>query len=220
MRLTSGSGETLTLSQQGAGQLTLELRAARTSIHLEQTKEKCKLRIKAGADSIAVTRKSFIEVFQAHPVEVKRRFIAFLESHIGKAPFLEAPVAPPGKVVARLRDGAELVGELAAAELRLQTAYGPLVIPRGELVQVFFPGSELGGEEARDVPAPDPVERLEVLVVARRFSPKGRLEAADFLLTTPYGELRLAAADVLHLGFGPEVPAEKPAEKDGKAGAP
>lgn len=203
-RITSPTGdETLSLTQSAPGQVTLEITSGKFSVRYEQEKGKCKLRVKAGAESFNATRTSLAGLIQSEPLGVKKYMFGALELYLDKPPFVPFAAAPPGKTVVRLRDGAEVFGELDMDEVVLETAYGSLTIPRRDLLHVFLPGSELALEVAREE-ALDGAVSEETVIVTKRFTPRGRLDLESFRLRTPYGDLELAAAEVLHIAFGPE----------------
>lgn len=206
-RITSSGGdESLVVEQQGSNRLTMEIRGSRFSLRYEQEPGKCKLHVKAGSDSFTATRKSLAELTQANPAGVHKHLMGAIERYLSKPPFVPFAAAPPGKTVVRLRDGAEIVGELRAKEMDLVTDYGTLTIPRSDLVQIFFPGSEEWMAPAeRESGEATAASGGEAVVVTRRFSPRGRLQTARFSLVTAYGDLEFDAADVLHMAFGPEL---------------
>jgi hypothetical protein len=213
-RVASGD-ETLSLTQGAQGQVTFEITSGKFSLRYEQEKGKCKLRVKAGAESFNATRASLSALIQAEPLGVQKYLFGALDLYLDKPPFVPFAAAPPGKTIARLRDGAEVFGELDLKEVLLATDYGNLTIPRGEILHIFLPGAELGFEAVRE-DAPAGAVSEETVVVTKRFAPRGRLDLASFRLRTPYGDLDFAASEVLHIAFGPEPepePAEGPAEK-------
>jgi hypothetical protein len=144
-------------------------------------------------------------MIQAEPLGVKKYFFGALELYFDKPPFVPFAAAPPGKTVVRLRDGAEVFGELDVSDVVLETAYGTLRIPRRDLLHIFLPGSELALEATREDGAMAGAVSQETVIVTRRFTPRGRLEVESFRLRTPYGDLDLAANEVLHIAFGPEL---------------
>ncbi|HVR72700.1 MAG TPA: hypothetical protein VMT52_00135 [Planctomycetota bacterium] len=206
-RVTSpGGDESLVIEQQGSNRLTIELRGGRFSLRYEQEPGKCKLQVKAGSDSFTATRKSLAELTQANPAGVHKHLMEALERYLNKPPFVPFAAAPPGKTIVRLRDGAEIFGELHAKEMELVTDYGTLTIPRSDLVQIFFPGSEEWMAPAeRESGEATAASGGDSVVVTRRFSPRGRLQIARFSLVTAYGDLEFDATDVLHMAFGPEL---------------
>ncbi len=200
--LTAPSGdESIVLRQGSAGELTLDLRRPRLTIHFEQQKGRCKLQIKGSGEGMSTTRTSLSEVFSVHPVETRKYFIGALEAYFDKPPFIAFAAAPPGVTIVRLRDGAEIFGEIQMTALELKTAYGALSIPRNELVQVLFEGAE--GAAAKE-------PRREAVIVTKRFAPRGELQIESFRVKTSYGELEVSAADVVHLAFGPEKVKDPP----------
>jgi hypothetical protein len=207
-RIAAPSGdETLTLTQSAPGQMTFEVTSGKYTVRYEQEKGKHRLRVRAGAESFNITRASLAALLQAEPLGVKKYLFGALDVYLDKPPFVPFAAAPPGKTVVRLRDGAEVFGELDVAEVVLETAYGSLRIPRGELLHVFLPGADpaLGA-----IPEDEPrgAASDETVVVTKRFSPRGRLDLESFRLRTPYGDLELAAAEILHIAFGPELEPE------------
>lgn len=207
VRMVSPAGdESLNLIQGEPGHLKVELRQGKVSLTYEQVPGKCKLNVKAGKESFSGSGPSVASLLQREPTGVRKYLIGSLERFLDRVPFVEFAVAPPGKTVIRLRDGAEVFGELDADELVLETSYGRLTIPRKDLVQVFLPGSELemglAPERERSRATTDTV------IVTRRFSPRGRLQMERFGLRTPYGRLEFEAEDVLYIAFG-EVDAGK-----------
>ena len=203
------SVESMTLHQESPGDLVVEYRAQKRSVIYTQTKGKCRLQIKAGADSLSVSKRSFAEVLQSNPLAVRKHLLLPLEEYFDKTPVAQFDSAPPGKVLIDLKDGSSVVGVLKAPDIKILTRYGALTIPRAELRQVVFPGAESPDLEGGDTKVSASAD--EVTVITRRFTPKGSLEASSFAVLTPYGELSLETKDILHMAFGPPA-AEPPAE--------
>jgi hypothetical protein len=213
--------ESLILQQPSPGQLTVEYRLGKRSISFSQSQGKCQLRVRTGLDSMAASRATFTAVYRENPEAVQRSFIELLEAFFDDVPGLGYSPAPPGKVILRLKDGAQIVGELKLVEATLVTDYGALVLPRDEIRQIVFPGSEetvdLGNAGIRG----GKIKSGEVVVVTKRFSPRGHLEVEEFLVATPYGDLKVVAGEVLNAVFGPpvepgepeDVGADEPAEE-------
>lgn len=195
--------ESLVVQQPSPGQLSVEYRQGKRSISYSQSQGKCQIRVRTGIDSVASSRPTFTALFQENPEAVQRSFVALLEAYFDKVPGVGFSPAPPGKVIFHLRDGAQLVGELKLAEATLATDYGELVLPRDDIRQIVFPGSEetvdLGAAGVRG----GKIKTGEVIVVTKRFAPRGHLEVDEFVLATSYGDLRVAAGDVLNAVFGP-----------------
>jgi hypothetical protein len=207
-QLASSAGdESVTLRQGNAEELLIELRTRKASLRFEQERGKCKVVVKAGADSFSATRASLLEVLSSPPPGRAKYLLGFLELYLDKTPVVAFSGAPPGKTIVRLKDGAEIYGELQVAELKLTTAYGQLTIPRSELIQITFTFPEGSGRTATEeadkaaASAPD-----QTMVTGRRYSPVGRLEATSFIFRTPYGDLLLQAADIVQMDFGPPEP--------------
>ena len=200
--LTDGSGrEKVLLEQTGEGQLKLEIQNGSTSVRLEQTPNKCSLRIKASPDRVSTSGGSLQAIFQAHPLAARKHLFGAIKRYFGNPPFMPLTSAPPGKTLVRLRDGDVIVGEVRFDAVVLVTDYGRLTIPRNELFHVFFPGAGagvLGGEKPEGSAPTD-----KSLVVTRRFTPRGKLDLESLSLSTPYGDLEIAASEILHISFGP-----------------
>ena len=209
VRMVSPAGdESLNLIQGEPGHLRVELRQGRVSLTYEQVPGKCKLNVKAGQESFSGSGPSVASLLQREPAGVRKYLLGSLERFLDKVPFMAFAVAPPGKTVIRLQDGAEVVGELDVDEVVLETAYGRLTIPRKDLVQVFLPGSEVDMGLAPESAPGRSRATTDTVIVTRRFSPRGRLQMERFGLRTPYGRLEFAAEDVLYISFG-EVDAGK-----------
>jgi hypothetical protein len=223
-QLSSPNGaETILLRQTAPGELAFEVQSGKASVSYTQEKGKCRLKIRAGAESGVFTGASFEAVVQAEPLLARKYLVGFFELYFDKMPVLDFGAAPPGKTILHLRDGSCLVGSLALEALEIETTYGKLRIPRDDLRQIFFPGSEeyqQAGGGAESVPG----RVSEPVVVARRFSPRGRIRETSFDMTISGGSLHVDVADIAHVAFGPPLDeaskdAPAPAAEAAEAGA-
>lgn len=213
-QLTSANGQdSMTLKQPSPGNLNLVYKSGKKSISYSQSKGKCTLRIKAGRDSVSVSKRSFNAVVQAYPEQVRKHLVAALEGWFDDVPVLRYAAAPPGKVAFHLRDGTYLVGKLKIDEAKLDTDYGTLVLPRGEMRQILFPGALAYADAGGPPPGKQGAESDgETVVVMRRFTPRGRLHLDTFRVETDYGTLEILVEDVLHVAFGPPLEEEEAGE--------
>jgi hypothetical protein len=189
-----GGKDVMNMSQPSPGLLTLEYQSGARSVSYSQSKGKCRLRIKAGRDSVLLSRSTFTAILQAEPVAVRKHLVEAIESFFGEVPVVRASGAPPGKVLFHLRDGTLLVGTVDLEKLDLATDYGTLTLPRGEIRQIVFPNAKEGSASS----AP-------TVVVMERFSPSGALALESFAVKTAYGALDVPLAKVAHVVFGPPL---------------
>lgn len=211
--------ESITLKQQTPGELSIEYKKGRYGFSYSQSKGKCKLRIRGGAESLSAAKRTFGSVLQENPDVVRRRFLDVLERYFDDVPVPKLAGAPPGKVVLHLQDGGQVIGELKVSDVQLETDYGVLTLPRDEIRQIVFP------DPGEDVETPaEPLKAVEEaeesVVVTTRFTPKGVLKLDALTLDTPYGELRFRARDLRQAVFGPPLEGaadESAASRDGEA---
>ena len=204
--LTAGGGaEKVILEQRSGGELKIEIESRGSYVRLEQTGNKCSLRIKVGQDRLHARGSSLAAIFQVHPIGAREHLFGAIKRYFGDPPFTPVSSAPPGKTIVRLRDGAEIVCEVQLEAVVLETDYGRLTIPRSDVYHVFFPGAgplrdvEPAGRPAN---AEGPAPSGESLVITPRFTPRGRIDLETLSVSTPYGDLEIDTRDILHIVFG------------------
>lgn len=205
----SGGTGTVNLKVQGGGELELQVTRAGTSVKYEQEKDKCRLEVKAGAGSFTIVRPTMIALVEADPIRVRKYLFGCLDLYFDKPPFVAFWGLQGDKTVFTLRDGAEIRGEPELTEISLETRYGKLSIPRSEVLQIFFPGSEFVPDPASPSSAGQDGKNAETVVVTRKFVPRGRLSLEKIKVKTSYGELTVEASEIVHVTFGSPPAPEK-----------
>ena len=215
--IRTANGEHVLVESSGSHGVKIEIERGKSYVRLEQTEKSCSLKLRLDGHRLSAKAATLAEIFQSNPVDAREPLFAAIEHFLGKPPFLPLTNAPPGKSFVELRDGAFIVGEIELEALELETEYGRLSIPRAELYHVFFPGARnvpgssetsaaagsSAGISTDGASAADSRGDASVLVVTRRFSPRGRLDLETVGLKTRYGTLELDASQILHIAFGP-----------------
>jgi hypothetical protein len=218
-QITGASGdESLHLTQNGPGALSIQITRGGSSVEYTQAAGKCQLKLKVRGDRLSIVRKSFKELFDENADLVEEHFIGFLEAYFDKVPFSYVGTAPPGKAIFVLRDGGKLIGEVKGPDLRLETDYGTLSLPWSEVRRISFPSAapeKLGADRELSLVAGEPgrTEPMVVTIDAQRFAPRGRLDVQSFEVWTTYGRLEVKTSELGQVLVGPKV-ADPPA-KDG-----
>lgn len=199
--------ESLQLNQIESGALlVLHVQKSRVMLY-RQTAKGALLVITRGSSARAFHAKSFAVLLEESPDAVQEELLPTLERYVDDTPFTrKMEDAPPGKAIVALRGGDRVVGQLAVESVDLGTRYGTLQIPREELKRIIFP--RLAPSASEDAPPP------ECQVVTRTFSPRGAITAAEFLVTTPYGKVRVPSRDILYIAVGPPEPGGEGAAKE------